>query len=377
VTSTLPSEQFPNLFSPFTFSDVRLANRVVVAPMSRVSTRGDGVPTEQIADYYGRFAEGGFGLIITEGIYPLGPAAQGYANQPALTSLATVAGWRSVTAAVHRHGGIIIAQLMHAGALSQHLEATLGPSAITPRGSKMPEYGGSGPYLTPQTLSQAQLDDIVDGFARSAALAEDAGFDGVEVHAANGYLLDQFLTDYTNTRTDRYGGSASARATLTAQVLAAIVERTQHRLPVGVRLSQAKVNDSHHKWADAQEAQDIYTTIAAAKPAYLHLAGEGRPWTQSGRAADGTALGALARQRTGLPVIVNGGLRTPELIEQTLADGEADLISLGRPALADPAWPTRVWDGNTPEAFDIDLITPSATLANTDRARAQRATTER
>jgi 2,4-dienoyl-CoA reductase-like NADH-dependent reductase (Old Yellow Enzyme family) len=122
---------------------------------------------------------------------------------------------------------------------------------------------------------------------------------------------------------------------------------------------------------------DIYTTVAAAKPAYLHLAGEGRPWTQSGRAADGTALGALARQRTGLPVIVNGGLHTPELIEQVLATGEADLVSLGRPALADPAWPTRIRDGRTPEAFDMDFITPSATLANTEQAHARHATTKR
>jgi 2,4-dienoyl-CoA reductase-like NADH-dependent reductase (Old Yellow Enzyme family) len=377
VTNTRSIEHFPKLFSPFTLSTLKLANRVAVAPMSRVSTHGDGVPTAQMADYYREFAEGGFGLIITEGIYPLGPAAQGYANQPALTSVAHVEGWRSVTTAVHRCGGIIVAQIMHAGALSQHLLGTLGPSAITPRGLKMPEYGGSGNYPTPKPLSQKQIDDIIDGFARTAGLAEEAGFDGVEVHAANGYLLDQFLTDYTNTRSDRYGGSACARAALTAQVVAAIVDQTKGRVPVGVRLSQAKVNDSHHKWVNAQEAVDIYTTIAAAKPAYLHLAGEGRPWTQSGRAADGTALGALARHSTGLPVIVNGGLHTPELIEQTLADGEADLISLGRPALADPAWPTRIWDGHTPEAFVMDFITPWATLANTDHARAQHARTKR
>ena len=370
MTDTRPADGFSKLFSPFTLSELKLPNRVAVAPMSRVSTNGDGVPTAQMADYYRRFADGGFGLIITEGIYPAGPAAQGYANQPALISAAHVEGWGAVTSAVHQCGGIIVAQIMHAGALSQHLQATLGPSAVTPRGEKMPEYGGSGGYSTPQALSQAQIDDIVDGFARSAALAEEAGFDGVEVHAANGYLLDQFLTDYTNVRTDRYGGSASARATLTAEVIGAIVERIQHRIPVGVRLSQAKVNDSHHKWVDAREAADIYSTIAAAEPAYLHLAGEGRPWTHSGRAADGTALGALARQSAGLPVIVNGGLHTPELIEQTLADGEADIVSLGRPALADPAWPTHILDGVTPEEFHADFITPSATLTNTENARA-------
>jgi 2,4-dienoyl-CoA reductase-like NADH-dependent reductase (Old Yellow Enzyme family) len=370
------AELFPNLFSPFTLSALELSNRVAVAPMSRVSTNGDGRPTEQMVDYYRRFAEGGFGLIITEGIYPVGPAAQGYANQPSLTSDGHVQSWRSVTTAVHRHGGIIIAQLMHAGALSQHLKDTLGPSAVTPRGTKMPEYGGRGAYSTPQSASDAQIAEIVAGFAHSAALAEAAGFDGVEVHAANGYLLDQFLTDYTNTRVDRYGGTACARARLTADVVDAITHSTQGRLPVGVRLSQAKVNDSRHRWAHAREAEDIFTTIAAPNPAYLHLAGEGRPWTLSGRAADGTALGALARRSTGLPVIVNGGLHTPASIEQTLADGEADLVSLGRPALADPSWPIRVKHGRTPEPFDVEYITPSATLSNTEHARAKHAMTK-
>lgn len=377
MTSTRITAQFPKLFSPFMLSGLRLANRVSVAPMSRVSTLGDGVPTLQMAAYYRSFAAGGFGMIITEGIYPPGPGAQGYADQPSLASAAHVAGWRAVTDAVHRCNGIIFGQIMHAGALSQHLPATLGPSAVTPRGTKMPEYGGQGSYPTPDSLSLRQIDSIVDGFAQSAGLAEEAGFDGVEVHAANGYLLDQFLTEYTNARSDRYGGSARARSALTAEVITAMERRTHGRLPVGVRLSQAKVNDSHHKWTDAAEAEAVFTTVAAAQPAYIHLAGEGRPWTQSGRAADGTALGALARRTTGLPVIVNGGLHTPELIEQTLAGGEADLVSLGRPALADPAWPARVLDGGTPDAFHIGFITPAATLDNTDRARTQCAATGR
>lgn len=369
MTTTV--EQFPTLFSPLRLSTLTLTNRVAVAPMSRVSTHGDGVPTAQMTDYYQQFAVGGFGLIITEGIYPAGPGAQGYTNQPGLTSTGHVKGWRSVIDAVHHHGGIIIAQLMHAGALSQHLDATLGPSAVVPRGRKMPEYGGTGNYPIPQELNHAQIAEIVKGFAQSAALAQDAGFDGVEVHAANGYLLDQFLTDYTNTRTDYYGGSADARARLTAEVVGAVTERTRGQLPVGVRLSQAKVNDSRHKWADTREAEAIYTTIAATKPAYLHLAGEGRSWTESGRAGDGTALGALARRSTGLPVMVNGGLNAPTLIEQALTDGEADLVSLGRAALADPAWPSRIRQGQTPAPFESVYITPSATLSNTECARAQ------
>ncbi|PZS34193.1 MAG: NADH:flavin oxidoreductase [Pseudonocardiales bacterium] len=353
------------LWQPISVGGRELRNRIVVAPMSRVSTCGDGVPTEQMCDYYRKFSLGGFGLTISEGTYPLGPASRGYANQPGLTTPAQAAGWEAVTSAVHAAGGLIVAQLMHAGALSQHLTATLGPSAVTPRGQKMAEYGGSGPYPTPAAASEAEISDIIAGFAASAALAVDAGFDGVEVHAANGYLLDQFLTAHLNSRSGRYGGTAAARTQLTADVTTAVRDSTGGRILIGVRLSQAKVNDSHHQWADEQEATDIFATVAAARPDYLHLAGEGRPWTDNGRAADGTPLGALARDVTGVPVIVNGGLHTPELIARVLDSGEADLASLGTAALADPDWPARIRASQKPRPFDPAMITPAATVQNT------------
>ena len=353
------------LWQPITIAGRTLRNRIVVAPMSRVSTHGDGIPTPAMADYYPRFSAGGFSLTITEGIYPLGPASQGYANQPGLTTAAQAAGWATVVDAAHEAGGLIVAQLMHAGALSQTLTATLAPSVVTPRGYKMPEYGGTGPYPTPTAATDTQIQDIITGFATSAALAADAGFDGVEIHAANGYLLDQFLTDYTNTRSDRYGGSAAGRAQLSADVATAVRARVGDRALIGVRLSQAKVNDSHHQWLTKQDAADIITTVAAAGPDYLHLAGEGRPWTESGTAADGTPLGALARDLTGLPVMVNGGLHEPGLIEHVLSSGEADLVSLGRAALADPDWPTNNHAGRPTRRFDPGMISPAATLQNT------------
>ena len=364
---TVPSEPVvpAHLWQPIEVAGRELANRLAVAPMSRVSTTGDGVPTEQMRDYYATFAAGGFGLIFTEGIYPIGPGAQGYADQPALVTDAQVAGWRSVVDAVHQAGGLIIAQLMHAGALSQFLTATVGPSVHTPRGQKMAEYGGSGPYPTPTALTQDQIDQIVAGFAASAALAAAAGFDGVEVHAANGYLLDQFLTDYTNTRTDAYGGNPAARALLAAQVLTAVRASTGGQLIVGLRLSQAKVNDSRYLWRDEHEITEILRTVTAAAPDYLHLAGEGRPWTQSGQAADGTALGPLARAITGVPVIVNGGLHDPALAEEVLHTGQADLVSIGRGALADPHWPTKIRTGGPTREYTDDMITPSASVQNT------------
>ena len=349
----------------FDLAGLPLANRAVVAPMSRVSTRGDGMPTAAMRDYYQRFAIGGFGLIITEGIYPIGTASQGYTDQPGLATPEQIQAWATVTEAVHDVGGRIVAQLMHAGALSQHLPTTVGPSAIKPRGVKLVEYGGTGAYPTPEALTADLIEDIVDGFAATAAHAAEAGFDGIEIHAANGYLLDQFLTPYTNTRTDQYGGSAVARARLTADVVRAVRERLDRRTVVGVRLSHAKVNDSHHQWRDASEASDIFCSIAAAGPHYLHLAGEGRPWTESGRAADGTPLGALARRLTGLPVMVNGALHSADLIDHVLGSDEADLVSVGRPALADPDWPHRIREDDVPRPFHSDMIKPVATIENT------------
>ena len=355
----------PHLWQPITLAGKELPNRLVVAPLSRVSTSGDGVPTQQMRDYYGTFADGGFGLVITEGIYPIGPGAQGYADQPALGNEAQLDGWRSVVEAVHDRGALIVAQLMHAGALSQVLQRTVGPSPHAPRGHMLPEYGGSGPFPIPTELTQAQIDEIVAGFAASATLARAAGFDGVEVHAAHGYLLDQFLTDYTNDRTDAYGGSPGARSRLTGEVLGAVRTSTGGRLAIGLRLSQAKINDSRHMWRDEGEATQILSTATAAGPDYVHLAAEGRPWTESGRAADGTALGPLARAVSGVPVMVNGGLHDPALADEVLRTGQADLVSIGRGALADPHWPIKVRAGTAVRQFDADMITPSASVQNT------------
>jgi 2,4-dienoyl-CoA reductase-like NADH-dependent reductase (Old Yellow Enzyme family) len=236
---------------PLQLGKLDLPNRLTVAPMTRTSAGADGVPTAEMAEYYAAFAAGGFGLVVTEGIYPDLLYSQGYLNQPGLATEAQTAGWAEVTSQVHSSGGRIVAQLMHAGAISQgnaHSEITVGPSAVQPLGEMMPAYGGSGPWPVPKELTPADLDRVVDGFVAAALNALRAGFDGVEVHAANGYLLDQFLTDYTNQRTDSYGGSVSNRIRLTARVTAAIASAVPADFLVGVRLSQTKVNDLVYRW---------------------------------------------------------------------------------------------------------------------------------
>lgn len=235
------------------FAGMELKNRAVVSPMTRVSAADEGVPTTRMASYYRSFAEGGFGLVITEGTYTDEIFSQGYANQPGLVTTAQLEGWRGVTEAVHGSGVPIFTQLMHAGALSQVLEETAGPSALRPKGEKMSEYGGKGPFPTPRAMSEAELKVAITGFAEAATNAKAAGFDGVEIHGANGYLIDQFLTGYANDRVGRYGGSISDRARFAGDVLRAVREAVGADFPMGIRLSQGKVNDPGYRWPGARQ----------------------------------------------------------------------------------------------------------------------------
>ncbi len=210
------------LFQPVSVNGLELRGRVAVAPMTRISASPEGAPTQRMVRYYERFAAGGFGLIVTEGVYTDQAYAQGYIGQPGLTDERQALGWRAVVDAVHAAGGRIFAQLMHAGALAQgnrYRSDTVGPSAVRPRGEQMLLYHGAGPYRIPRAMTPAEIEQVVEGFAAAAQLAiEVAGFDGVEIHGANGYLLDQFLTDYTNTRTDQWGGGVRNRLRLAVDV---------------------------------------------------------------------------------------------------------------------------------------------------------------
>ncbi|MGW4714170.1 oxidoreductase [Nocardia sp. NPDC004260] len=356
---------------PCTLGTLALRNRFAVAPMTRVSADPDGTPTAQMAEYYRDYAVGGFGLIITEGIYPDATHSQGYFNQPGLVTDRHVAGWRTVVDAVHAAGAPIVAQLMHAGALSQGNARgfeTIAPSAIRPRGQMMPDYGGpGGPWDVPRAMTAADIDDVVAGFAAAAANARAAGFDGVEIHAANGYLLDQFLTDYTNQRTDEYGGPVRNRIRLTARVLHAIRDALG-AFPVGVRLSQTKVNDFTYRWPGGQaDARVVFAALADAT--YLHIASEGRNFLDTARFPGGDTITRLAKEVSGRPVIANGGMHDLAQAADVLIGGHADVLSLGQGALANPDLPRRVAAGIALDPFDRAMLHPMATL---DTARAWR-----
>jgi 2,4-dienoyl-CoA reductase-like NADH-dependent reductase (Old Yellow Enzyme family) len=355
---------------------LELVNRLAVAPMTRVSAAPDGTPSDAMAGYYAEFARGGFGLVITEGTYTDTTHSQGYLNQPGLAADQHVAGWRPVTDAVHAAGAPIVAQLMHAGALSQgnsHGAGTIAPSAVRPLGAMLAEYGGAGGWPTPREMGPDDIEAVVGGFVAAAERARAANFDGVEVHAANGYLLDQFLTTYTNMRSDAFGGSVANRIRLTARVVAAIRTRLGADFPIGVRLSQTKINDFAYRWpGGVDDAQVIFSALAEAGVDYLHIASEGRDFIDTARLSDGRTITAVARQVTGLPVMANGGMHDHGQAADVLTGGHADLLSLGRGALANPDLPQRLSAGELLNPFDHAMLSPMATIANAHAWRASR-----
>ena len=270
MTATLGTGKEPALLSAFRLGMLALRNRIAVASMTRVSATASGLATGRMAEYYRAFAEGDFGLVITEGIYTDKAFAQGYLHQPGLADDAQETAWRRVVEGVHAGGSKVIAQLMHAGALSQgntNHDGTVGPSAILPKGAQMANFRGSGPYRMPEEISPGDIAWAVGGFAAAAARARGAGFDGVEVHGANGYLLDQFLTEGVNLRTDAYGGSATARVRLMAETVSAVRAAVGPEILVGVRVSQTKVNDHTHGWLGrVDKARTVFQALAASGP---------------------------------------------------------------------------------------------------------------
>ncbi|SEW16807.1 oxidoreductase [Natrinema salifodinae] len=355
------------LFDSVDLGDERLANRVGLAPMTRTSAAEDGRATAEMARYYAKFASGGFSFLITEGTYPDEAYSQGYDQQPGLANDDHVDAWRRVTDAVHEEGAPIVAQLMHAGALSQgnrYADETGAPSVVRPKGEQLEMYGGEGEFPEPKALTTDEIDDAIDGFVAAAERAVEADFDGVEVHGANGYLLDQFLTTYTNQRDDEYGGDVENRVRLAAEVLEAVQAATPEDFVVGIRISQSKVNDPDYRWPGGEDdAEVIFETLTDAGADYLHVTEEDvtTPAFESG-----PTLTELADRYGDAPVIANGALEDPDTARATVAAG-ADLITLAKGALANPDWPQRVAEGRPLDDFDFQrILQPDASIDETE-----------
>jgi len=354
----------PTLFTASALGSLILPNRLIVAPLTRVSATETGEVGPLMADYYTAFGKGGFGAIISEGVYTDTAFSQGYRNQPGIATLAQVESWKPLVKAVKATGAKFIMQLMHAGALSQHNRfnsTNRAPSAIQPKGMQMRLYYGEGEYPTPEQISAAELEEVIAGFVLSAKRAQEIGFDGVEIHSANGYILDQFLTDYANERRDAYGGNTANRIRLTSEITQRVRDAVGGDFTVGVRISQSKVNDGGHRWAgNEDDAKIIFGALAKASASYIHTTEFEADAPAFG---DGETLAALASKYSGLPVIANGSLQDPARAEALVVRGDAAFISQGKAAIAAANWPELARAGLAVPEFDFGLLTPIANLA--------------
>ncbi|EKF60743.1 oxidoreductase [Agrobacterium albertimagni AOL15] len=327
------------LFEPYALGRITLANRVVMAPLTRNRAAEGLVPSELAAEYYAQRASAG--LIITEATQ-VSKQAQGYQDTPGIYTEAQIDGWRKVTAAVHEKGGRIFVQLWHVGRVS-HVDllggdAPVAPSAIR-AATKTFVNNGFADVSEPRALELDELPGIVNDFRQAAANAIAAGFDGVEVHGANGYLLEQFAKDGANVRTDAYGGSVENRARLMLEVTAAVAEEIGAER-TGIRLSP--VSPANGISASDPQAQYDYIVdqLEALGIAYIHVVEGATGGPRDVAPFDYASL----RRRFSKTYIANNGYGL-ELATSHLADGKADLIAFGRPFIANPDLVERLQSG--------------------------------
>lgn len=374
--------QCPDLFRPFARAGLRLRNRVVMAPMTRSLSPG-GVPGPNVAAYYARRARHGVGLIITEGAWIDHPFAGNDASTPRFHGDDALEAWRRVAEAVHAEGGAIVPQLWHVGQTTKPAIDTVfaeratdlfHPDVVGPSGM----IGGIGTPMARlgRPMTQADIDAVVASYARASRAAMALGFDGIELHAAHGYLIDQFLWSKSNLRTDRYGGSLANRAAFGAEVVAEIRRATRPDFPIIFRFSQWKSQDYAARIAETpDELEQLLRPLADAgvdifhasqrrfwEPAFagsdLNLAGWAKRVT--GRAAitvgsiglDGDFLASLTRGAAGIP-----SASRMDHLQAMLADGDFDLAGVGRALLADAAWVEKIRNGRADiNSFEVSRL---------------------
>lgn len=326
-----PTQHPSQLFAPAVLGSVPLHNRIIMAPLTRSRAADGNVPYELNARYYAQRASAG--LIISEATQ-ISAQGQGYPKTPGIHSEAQIAGWRMVTQAVHERGGKIFLQLWHVGRISHPL--TLGngglpvaPSAIQPAGEIYTDQGMQA-FVTPRALGTDEMPALIEDFRRAAANAKAAGFDGVEIHAANGYLIDQFLRDGTNKRDDAYGGTVDNRARLLREVTEAVLTVWEPG-QVGVRLSPTNPFNDIADSTPQATFEAVVEQLNQFGLGYLHVV-EDR--------TDGFDYQKLRRIFKGA-YMANGGYERDSAID-AIDGGQADFIAFGKLFIANPDLPERL-----------------------------------
>jgi 2,4-dienoyl-CoA reductase-like NADH-dependent reductase (Old Yellow Enzyme family) len=365
------------LFTPFTLNGLMLSNRIVMAPMTRnFSPRG--VPGPDVAAYYRRRAEGGTGLILTEGTSPNHPQAANLPQIPHMYGEEALAGWKRVVDGVHATGGRIFSQLWHVGAVQGQTTPKLPVAPVSPSGLLKPGVEVGEP------MTQADIDAVTEAFAQGAANAKSVGFDGVEIHGAHGYIVDEFFWDGTNQRSDKYGGDLAARTRLAVEIIQECRRRVGPKFPMQIRFSQWKGQEYTARLVSTpQELGRFLEPLAGAGIDAFHCSTR-RFWEPEFEGSD-LNLAGWTKKITGKPTITVGSVsldvdfvvslgRMPvpaakpgesdgraahfDRLLEMLARGDFDLIAVGRAMLADPAWALKVRGGQFAElsAFTPEVL---------------------
>ncbi|WP_371521749.1 NADH:flavin oxidoreductase [Kitasatospora sp. NBC_01300] len=369
VTEPAASRAADILSRPVTLNGLTVPNRIAMAPMTRRFSPG-GVPGEDVRSYYARRAASGVGLIITEGTY-VGHESAGQSDDiPRFHGEEQLAGWARVAEDVHAAGGTIVPQLWHIGMVRRQGDPPFADApAVGPSGIRLDGTEGTG-----RAMTRADLDAVIGAFAEAAAAAERIGFDGVELHGAHGYLLDQFLWAGTNRRTDAYGGDPVARTKFTAELVAAVRAAVSPEFPVIFRYSQWKSDNYEARLAETpQELEAVLTPLAEAGVDAFH-ASTRRYWVPEFDGSD-LNLAGWTKKLTGRPAITVGsvgldgdfvgafrGEGSPIQAIDNLLDrlerDEFDLVAVGRALLQDPQWAAKVLSGRHSELrpYDADAL---------------------
>lgn len=319
----------PSLFDPIQVGDLQLPNRIFMAPLTRLRGTADHIPTPIMAEYYVQRASAG--LILSEGI-PIDPMGVGYANVPGLWSQEQVEAWKPITAAVHNAGGRIFAQLWHVGRISDPVflggKLPVAPSAIAASGN-VSLLRPSQPFVTPRALTMEEIQQTIEAFRRGAQNAQIAGFDGVELHGANGYLIDQFLQDGSNQRTDEYGGPVENRARFMLEVVDAVISVWG---PNRVGMHLAPRGDAHGISDSNREATFSYAARELGRRKLAFIAAREHVGPDS--------LGPNLKGIFGGVFVANESLDLSSG-QELLDHGKADAVAYGKLFIANPDLPAR------------------------------------
>jgi len=360
------------LFEPLKVGNLSLPNRIIMAPMTRFGCE-NGIPGEINARYYRRRIEGGTGLLLTECAFVNHPAANAYEGSPAFYGEAALAGWRLVVEQVHQAGGKIMPQIWHAGPIRD------GGGTLTDQ--TVPAYGPveirDGDTITTVGMTKQDIDEVTQAFAQAAADAKSIGFDGVEIHGAHSYLIDQFLWKHNNSRDDEYGGSIENRVRFACDIVRAVRKAVGPDFPLIFRFSQWKQGDYEAQIAETpEELEQILLPLSEAGVDIFHPSA--RRFWEPAFANSELSLAAWTKKISGKPTIAVGSIGIDKPLDMGLFAGERsesqpvsitdavaamqrgefDLIAVGRALLGDPDWANKIRDGAEDQiaAFSTDVL---------------------